>query len=243
MVVTVVPTAGNWLSFKDVERETGIPSTSLRRFAERFPVFLAGRRIDRALCFPPDALATFRRIHELYRDGKQTPEVAAILAGEQMPTLDVSPITTDATTIPTPAPAPDLAPAIQAFAAAVDRLAAGLERQNELQARTLAVMESRLAVLESMATRPPQEAPEPTKRPDTHADTETGLDRADIAPSPPPGWTRADTLALVHELRSAGMGSRAVATEMRRRGIPTLSGRGAWAAGAVKRIVKGEIKE
>lgn len=146
MVVTVGTT--DWLSFKDVERETGIPSTSLRRFAERFPMFLAGRRIDRALCFPPDALATFRRIAELYRDGKQTSEVAAILATEQAPTLDVRPIPTDATTVPTPAHAADLAPVILTFSAAVDRLAMALERQNEIQARTLATMESRLAALE-----------------------------------------------------------------------------------------------
>lgn len=238
MVVTVVPTAGNWLSFKDVERETGIPSTSLRRFAERFPVFLAGRRIDRALCFPPDALATFRRIHELYRDGKQTPEVAAILAGEQMPTLDVSPITTDATTIPTPAPAPDLAPAIQAFAAAVDRLAAGLERQNELQARTLAVMESRLAVLESMATRPPQDAPEPRKRPVAPAEHETGQNGADIKPSPP--RSRAEIVGEVLRLRGEGLGYKRIAQAMNTNAWATLSGRGRWEAGVVKYILKNE---
>lgn len=218
----------------------GNPSTSLRRFAERFPGFLAGKRIDRALCFPPDALATFRRIHELYRDGKQTPEVAAILATEQMPTLDVSPIPTDATTIPTPAHAPDLAPAIQAFATAVNRLAAGLERQNELQARTLAVMESRLAMLEAMATRPPQEAPQPRKRPDVQARAETASNGPHITPPVP--RSRAEIVGEVLRLHGEGLGAHAVATRLRATGWPTTSGRGGWGKGAVRRILKGGMK-
>lgn len=114
--------------------------------------------------------------------------------------------------------------------------------------RYVTALERQAAALETLAARlplpgqdRPQDAPKPSKRPDPQGRDETGQDGPHTAP--PPGWTRADTLALVHEMRSAGMGGRSIAREMRRRGIPTLSGRGEWAAGAVKRILKGEIKE
>lgn len=166
MVETMVSTGNRWLSFKDVERETGIPGTTLRRFAERFPAYLPGKRIDRALCFHCEAVATFRRIHELYRNGKQTPEIMAIIATELAPTLDVKPIPTNATTVPTVSSSGDLAPMVASFAQAVDRLAGALERQNELQSRSVEALERRLAVLEAMVAKVPADSvPNASKQP------------------------------------------------------------------------------
>lgn len=158
MATTTHPRARDWLAFKDIELQTGIPSTSLRRFAEKFPAFLAGKRVERAVCFPPESVPIFRRIHELFRAGKHTAEVNTILALEHVATLDVSAIPTGVTTSPTPSQPADLAPMIRDFTASVDRLTAALERQNELQARTLETMEARLVALESAGTAPGNQA-------------------------------------------------------------------------------------
>jgi hypothetical protein len=244
VVVTVVPTPGDWLSFKDVERATGIPSTSLRRFVERFPGFLAGKRINRALCFHPDAVATFRRISELFREGKTTPEVAAILATEQTPTIDVKAIPTNATTVPTVAPTVDMA----ALAPLLDRFTAALERIAENGARALETMERRLAALETIAARMalpeyPQDGP---KRPSKALKVPSQV----VCPphgkpglKSPTSRSRTEIIAEVMRLRKTGIGAVSIAKAMTAGGWPTLSGRGRWADGVVKRIIKAHAFE
>lgn len=142
MAGTTRPRASEWLAFKDVEIQTGIPSTSLRRFAEKFPAFLAGKRVERAICFPPESLPIFRRIHELFREGKHTAEVNTILALEHVATLDVDAIPTSVTRSSAANQAPDLAPMVREFTTSMDKLTAALDRQGELQARSVAAIEA-----------------------------------------------------------------------------------------------------
>jgi hypothetical protein len=56
-----------------------------------------------------------------------------------------------------------------------------------------------------------------------------------------PDMTREQKIRLVLELHAAGKGGRATATELNRRGVPTLSGNGRWGAGSVKRILQGGV--
>jgi hypothetical protein len=49
---------------------------------------------------------------------------------------------------------------------------------------------------------------------------------------------RATIIERVRGLRHSGMGAGAIATQLRREDVPTLSGRGAWGSGSVRRILK-----
>lgn len=74
--------ARHGVGYRGLESETGIPATTLRRYAKRFPNFLPCRVIDRASVFPVESVETFRRIHALYVEGRRTEEVAELLAAE-----------------------------------------------------------------------------------------------------------------------------------------------------------------
>lgn len=84
-------TVTSWVSYRDLEAATGVSPTTLRRFVERFPLFMAGRTIDRRQMFPGETVETVRRIQGLYAAGKTTSEILGILAMERAATIEIRP--------------------------------------------------------------------------------------------------------------------------------------------------------
>lgn len=116
-------TVAGWVTYRDLEAQTGVSPTTLRRFVERFPLFMAGRLVDRKMLFPPETATTVRRIAELYASGKNTRDILATLTVEMVATIDVQPVTDADVPQALPAEAP-------AYLVAVwDRLATAMERQ------------------------------------------------------------------------------------------------------------------
>ena len=116
-------TVVGWVTYRDLEAQTGVSPTTLRRFVERFPLFVAGRLVDRKMLFPPETAATVRRIAELYASGKNTRDILATLTVEMVATIDVQPVT-DAE-VPQTLPAE----AAASLVVVLDRLATAMERQ------------------------------------------------------------------------------------------------------------------
>lgn len=79
-----------WLTFNELERATGTPGNTLRRWADSFREFLPCRVEGRVRRFHPDSVPTFKRIAGLFQEGKQTREVVAILAKEAPAVHDVA---------------------------------------------------------------------------------------------------------------------------------------------------------
>lgn len=218
------------IGFKDLEGLTRIPGSTLRRYVERFPKFLPGKTVDRVRRFSPEVVEVLNRVHALYQEGKRTEEVAGILALEAVATYDLPPVTTDATTVPTP-------PEVQGEALAylgpiLERLAVALERIADNGARQAAAVEARLARLEALSGdsggvlaaegSSPRIVPQ---KPKVEASTALRVPREEI-------------IARVLKLRAEGLGAGAIATRLRGEGFPTLSGRGQWGKGSVKRVLQ-----
>ena len=164
-----------WKPLATLAREVDVPEASARRYAETFSTFFRSRRVGKAMLYDPEAVDVLRAVSNAFGEGRRRPEVQELLAARFGQLHEVEPVRDEGVATrqdpPTPPSSADLAPAVQAFTVAVDRLASAMERQNEIQARTLAAMETRLAALE--AARTPQEAPEPEARPEGHADDNT----------------------------------------------------------------------
>ena len=214
------------IGFKDLEGLTRIPGSTLRRYVERFPKFLPGKTVDRVRRFSPEVVEVLNRVHALYQEGKRTEEVAGILALEAVATYDLPPVTTDATTVPTP-------PEVQGEALAylgpiLERLAVALERIADNGASHAAAVEARLAHLEALSGDSggvlAAEGSSPQK-PKVEAPTALRVPREEI-------------IARVLKLRAEGLGAGAIATRLRGEGFPTLSGRGQWGKGSVKRVLQ-----
>jgi len=125
--------ARHGIGYREIEQETGIPSTTARRYARRFPSFLPCRVVDRAARFPAESVETFKRIHALFVEGKRTEEVAAILAGELPQVHEISTPATVAATVATAGDPAALLPMLERLTVAVEALAAA-------QAETVALL-------------------------------------------------------------------------------------------------------
>jgi hypothetical protein len=79
------------MALSDIAKHTGIPAPTARRYAALFKDFLSGRRIGRMTRYPEEALAVFRRVSELYTDGRITSEIEDILRREFPRTIEVGP--------------------------------------------------------------------------------------------------------------------------------------------------------
>ena len=164
-----------WKPLATLAREANVPEASARRYAETFSTFFRSRRVGKAMLYDPEAVDVLRAVSNAFGEGRRRPEVQDLLASRFGQLHEVEPVRDEVVATrqepATPQVLADLAPAVQAFTVAVDRLASALERQNEIQARTLAAMETPLAALE--AARMPQEAPELEMRPEGYADDKT----------------------------------------------------------------------
>ncbi len=164
-----------WKPLATLAREADVPEASARRYAETFSIFFRSRRVGKAMLYAPEAVDVLRAVSNAFGEGRRRPEVQELLAARFGQLHEVEPVRDEVVATrqepATPPSSADLAPAVQAFTVAVDRLASAMERQNELQARTLATMEIRLAALE--AARTPQDQPKPETRTEGQVDDKT----------------------------------------------------------------------
>ena len=164
------------LGFDGIAERTGLPAQTLRRYAKEFARWLPTRKVGRVVQFQPDAVEIIEAIRAAFEQGMTTPQVRDLLARTSpgvidMPSPPPGPPTEDETAVETAVVTTMDSDVMAALLPLAERWVAALERQNELQARTLATMETRLAALE--AARTPQEAPQPEERPEGHAEVKT----------------------------------------------------------------------
>lgn len=231
------------VGFTELTVRTGLPAQTLRRYAKEFSRWLPTRKVGRVVQFQADAVEVIEAIRSAFEQGLTTPQVRDLLVSHAPPVIELSPDSpaedTKPTTIPTTSPMAMDPATLAALLPMVDRWLTVQERQVDLMGRAVAALES-LATRLPLSSEQPQNESKARKQPEGHANAQEGQNEACIAS--PSLRSRADILAEVARLRSVGMGSRAIASAMTRAGWPTLSGRGRWAAGAVKRILKGETK-
>lgn len=234
------------IGFAEITARTGLPAQTLRRYGKEFARWLPTRKVGRVVQFQADAVEIIEAIRAGFEAGKTTPEVRDLLAAHVSPVLDLpgDPPAEDTTptTIPTtPPPAGLDAATLAAVLPMVDRWLAVQERQADLMGRAVAALET-LASRLPLPGPPerPQDASEGETRPDAPGRVKTANNGPHIAPPSPE--RRAAIMGEVERLRSAGHGGRAIARAMNAAGWPTLSGRGRWGAGAVKRILKGGVR-
>lgn len=220
------------IGFAEITARTGLPAQTLRRYAKEFSRWLPTRKVGRMVQFQADAVEVIEAIRAAFEQGKTTPEVRDLLAAHVPPVIELptDPPAEDTTptTIPTTPPMVDPA-TLAALLPMVDRWLAVQERQADMMGRAV-------AALESIAARLP--LPGPPERPDAPGRDETAKNGPYIAPPSP--RSREEIVQEVLRLRSEGMGAGAIATRLRATGWTTLSGRGRWGKGAVRRILDKE---
>lgn len=218
---------GGWLTFKDLEKALDVPAVSLRRYHEKFPTYLVGKKVNRSLAFPRESIEVFKLIYELYKEGLDTATVQATLAMHFAQTHDIQTVPKD--TPPPPTPDRTSPPALP-----------------DTLGQLLPLAERFVSALETIAARMTvEEAPNrPFKsgehRGDTnpHPERETGQDGQDMRLVK----TREEIIAEVHRLRGLGYGAARIRTTLVKAGWPSLAGPGhRLSKSTVARIVKGEI--
>lgn len=223
----------DWLGFKELEKITRIPGSTIRRYAERFPRFLPGKTLDRVRKFHPDFVPVFNRIHGLYQEGRRTEEIVGILSLEVAPTYDVEDVSTDITTFPTRASAPS--EILASLVPIMERWAVALEKIAENGARAADAVEKRLSRLEELNNKSMTNSKQSlTQEVDCNKNKSSKNEQH---------LPRDVIVARVIELQKEGCGAGKIANILKKECFPTLSGRGNWGKGSVKRILKGEMKE
>ena len=136
-----------WKPLATLAREADVPEASARRYAETFSTFFRSRRVGKAMLYDPEAVDVLRAVSNAFGDGRRRPEVQELLAARFGQLHEVEPVRDDVVATrqePTaPTSSADLAPTIQAFTVAVDRLAS-------------AMLADRIDLLEAKPTTEPQ---------------------------------------------------------------------------------------
>jgi DNA-binding transcriptional MerR regulator len=234
------------LTVKDLAQAMGLGESTVRfwrdRYADFFPYVGEGKRRR----YRPEAVEVLRFIAERANRSENSEAIAEALARvfpRSITIAEESQRSNAATqqgesqhnrSDPPAVPAVDVPAILAALVPLADRYVAALERQ----AAALETIADRLA-LPGPPNRP-QNAPKCETRANVHGRAETSTHGPHIASPSPRG--REEIMGEVARLRGEGLGAGAIATAMRRAGWPTLSGRGAWGKGSVKRIIKGEMK-
>jgi len=220
-MVVVVSMDKKRLGFAEIQELTGLPAQTLRRYAKEFSRWLPTRKAGRMVQFQPEAVETIEAIRAAFEQGMTTSQVKDLIASSVAATIDVGHVREQEPPLP-----PQASAELPALLALGDRF--------------ISVLERAVVALEAVALRTALQTSEAGKRPGVHPDAETSI----LGPSGASvlAKSRAEIVAEVMRLHRSGLGAAATATAMRRAGWPTLSGRGQWAKGSVKRILKGEAK-
>lgn len=212
-----------WKPLATIARDVGVPEPSARRYAHAFPDFVRSRKIGKATLYHPGLGELLKIAAEGFAAGRRRDEVAADLAARFGRVHDIVPGgDDDVATTPAAPGRGDLAALLP------------------LAERFVAVLERGVAALEALAAHKAVETSQPAGRVKVHGEGQTSL----YAPPAASALvkSRSDIVGEVLRLHRTGLGASAIATALRRAGWPTLSGRGAWAKGSVKRILRGEAK-
>lgn len=218
---SVTSMSNKTVGYAEIEEATGVPAVTARRYALTFRRWLPGKTVGRATRFPVATLNTFSQIRELFESGKTTSQVRDELAASVHPTYETA--VDEPAAQPTPAVSGADLPALLALG---DRFVGALER--------IAL------ALETVAAKRSLEASKDGGGVKVQGEGQTS--NAGQSGAAVPARTREEIVGEVVRLHEQGLGAGAVATAMRRAGWPTLSGRGQWAKGSVKRIIRGETK-
>lgn len=223
----------DWIGFKELEKITSIPGSTIRRYAERFSRFLPAKTVDRVRRFPPDSVDVFRRIHGLYQEGRRTDEIVGILSLEVGSTYDVQDVATDVTTVPTVPSNPS--EFLASLVPIMERWALALERIAENGARAAEALEKRLSRLEEQNNTSAISSNLKNKlEQEKGYSLKNNLENKQRLP-------RDVIVSRVIELHKEGYGAGKIATILKKECFPTLSGRGFWGKGSVRRILAESI--
>ena len=215
-----------WLGFTEIAGITGLPEANLRRWRKLFPGWLPSKTFGRAERFRPEVVAVFQRIAQLFGERRGRAEIEATLRAENAPVIDVSPDDE----------VRDGARLQSVENGVLERIAMALERLAESQAAIAVELARRVDRVEAMAVALAANRPMVSASDNSQVIGQVNQEKGQpVAYSRP---NRAEIAEEVRRLHGEGLGSRAIATAMSRLGWPTLSGRGSWATGSVRRILK-----
>jgi len=68
-----------WLSVSQINDETSIPETTIRRYLNSFSEYFRAEKIGRGMKYHPDSVAILKRIYSLYNEDYETPEIQKLL--------------------------------------------------------------------------------------------------------------------------------------------------------------------
>ena len=203
-------TRTSWVSYRDLEAATGASATTLRRFVERFPMFLACRMVDRRQMFPATAVEVVRRIQGLYASGKTTKEILGILAVEMAATIEIRP-----------------EGEVNALPRSVEGQNGAVIGQNELVGALEPLVGRFVGALEQMA-----------KNQAETLELLRQLVQGGGKPAERKTMAREEIVARIQALAAEGLGERAIQTRLVSEGVPTVSGRGSWSSSTIRRFMK-----
>lgn len=228
------------LTIKDLAQALGIGESTIRFWRDRYADFIPYVGEGKRRRYRPEAVDVLRFIAEKANRSENAEMIAGALSRlfprfieiaeeSQRSNAATQQQESQQNRSDLPANSADVPAILAALTPLADRYISALERQ----AAALEVIAARLPL--SGAPERHAQASEPGKRPDPQASLQTSPNGQPVAYSRP---NRAEIADEVRRLHGEGLGSRAIATAMSRLGWPTLSGRGAWATGSVRRILK-----
>jgi hypothetical protein len=231
-----------WVPLSRFSAMAGVPEATCRRYlASGLSKFFRTRKEARLNLVHVEDVQILKRAYQLSGLGKKMDEIEGALSIEFKKIIDVSedndsknPLIENKNNEVAIKSSDSLVRLIDCMERMIinqEQTIQEMRRQNEILLKLVTGNGDRL----ENAPRSPQETQKEIKRGNVH-DTEPEA-------TGEPDMTREDKVRLVHELHAAGKGGRATASELNRRGIRTLSGNGRWAAGSVKRILRGAIKQ
>lgn len=230
MVSVMTGGRDEWLGFTEIAGITGLPEANLRRWRKLFPGWLPSKTFGRAERFRPEVVAVFQRIAQLFGERRGRAEIEATLRAESAPVIDVSP----------EGEVREGARLQNVENSVLERIAMALERLAESQAAIAVELARRVDRVEAMAVALAANRPVVSASDNSQV---IGQEKGLSASARTSTTNRATIIERVRGLRHSGMGAGAIATQLRREQVPTLSGRGAWGSGSVRRILKMGIDE
>lgn len=229
------------LTIKDLAQALGLGESTIRFWRDRYADFIPYVGEGKRRRYRPEAVDVLRFISEKANRSENAEAIAAALSRLFPRSIGIAEESQRSNAAAQQRESQQNRSDLPAISA-VD-VPAILAALTPLADRYISALERQAAALEVIATRLPlpgvperhAQASEMGKRPDPQANLQTSPNGQPVAYSRP---NRAEIAEEVRRLHGEGLGSRAIATAMSRLGWPTLSGRGSWATGSVRRILK-----
>ena len=214
----------DWLQLEFLIRRTGLAGTSVRRYIQQYPQFIPSKKEGAQTLFHAEAGAVLRRIAELSPQKLGRRRIEEMLAEEFKPIFEV--------TKPDPIQA-----AVAAIPSGGGELVVMLGKMFEVYSEGL---KTNARILEALLE---QNALLRQRFEAQIEATSSGQRELAAVPAEPPGepldsWERLGIITRVLELRRQRLSINGIIVRLKRERIPTLSGRGSWGSGSVRRILR-----